>query len=231
MNGPGRPGRARMHLTAVLLAAGSARRFGAPKLLAPWRGRPLWEHALAALPSAPEVAETLVVVAPGAPAPPARPRCRTVVNPEHAEGMGASLRAGVRAAAADTDAFLVALADMPLVPPGLIAALVTCYGAGEKPIVVPVRAGRRGHPVLIGAALRDELLAVRGDVGARGVLAAHPDLVAAVETADEGVLFDVDEPGDLGGAGETPGPGGAGEAPRPDGTGGATGPGGREEAT
>jgi CTP:molybdopterin cytidylyltransferase MocA len=211
-----------MHLTAVLLAAGAARRFGAPKLLAPWRGRPLWEHALAALTSAPEVAETLVVVAPGTPAPPARPRCRAVVNPEQAEGMGASLRAGVRAAAADTDAFLVALADMPLVPPGLIAALVACYGAGERPIVVPVHGGRRGHPVLIGAALRDELLAVRGDVGARGVLAAHPERVAEVATDDAGVLFDVDEPDD---------PGGAGDAPGQDGAGGPAGRGGRGETT
>lgn len=186
-----------MKVTAVLLAAGSSRRFGAPKLLAPWRGRPLWEHALAALGAASEVTETILVVAPGFAAPPLPPRCRLVVNPEHAEGMGASLRAGVRAAAPDTEAFLVALADMPLVPPGLIAALVACYGAGEGPIVVPVHGGRRGHPLLIGAALRDELLALRGDAGARGVLAAHPGLVATVATDDAGVLFDVDDPGDL----------------------------------
>jgi molybdenum cofactor cytidylyltransferase len=190
-----------MHVTAILLAAGSSRRFGSPKLLAPWRGRPLWEHALAALTAAPEVAETLVVVAPGFAAPPPSPRCRFVVNPEHEEGMGASLRAGVRAAAADTEAFLVALADMPILPAGLIAALAACYRAGERPLVVPVCGGRRGHPVLIGARFRDELLVVRGDVGARGVLAAHPELVATIETEDEGVLFDVDDPGDLGGGG------------------------------
>lgn len=190
-----------MHLTAILLAAGSSRRFGSPKLLAPWRGRPLWEHALAALTTTPEVAEAIVVVAPGFAAPPAPPRCRFVVNPEHEEGMGSSLRCGVRAAAADTDAFLVALADMPSVPAGLIAAMAACYRAGEKPIVVPVCGGRRGHPVLIGAELRDELLALRGDVGARGVLAAHPGLVATLETGDEGVLFDVDDPGDLGAGG------------------------------
>jgi molybdenum cofactor cytidylyltransferase len=191
-----------VHLTAILLAAGSSRRFGSPKLLVPWHGRPLWEHALAALTAADEVAETVVVVAPGFAAPPAPPRCRFVVNPEHEEGMGASLRAGVRAAAADTEAYLIALADMPVVPPGLIAALAACYREGERPIVVPACGGRRGHPVLIGAGLRDELLAVRGDAGARGLLRAHPGLVATVETADEGVLFDVDETGDLGGPGE-----------------------------
>ena len=186
-----------MHVTAILLAAGAARRFGAPKLLAAWRGRPLWEHALAALTGTDRVTETIVVVAPGFVVPPAAARCRFVVNPEPAEGMGGSLRVGVRTASAETDAFLIALADMPLVPPGLIGALLACYGAGERPIVVPVCRGRRGHPVLIGAGLRDELLAVRGDVGARAVLAAHPDLIGTIETDDAGVLFDVDEPADL----------------------------------
>ena len=186
-----------MRVTAVLLAAGSSRRFGSPKLLAPWRGRPLWEHALAALTSAAEVTETVVVVAPGFPAPPPPSQVRFVVNPEHEEGIGASLRAGVRAAAAGTEAFLIALADMPLVPPGLIAALLARHREAGKAIVAPVRRGRRGHPVLIGAALRDELLGLRGDAGARGLLAAHPGLVATVETEDEGVLFDVDRADDL----------------------------------
>ncbi len=185
-----------MHVTAVLLAAGSSRRFGAPKLLAAWRGRPLWEHALAALLAAPAVSETLVVVAPTF-TPPLPPRCRLVVNPDPDEGMGGSLRVGVRAASAATEAFLVALADMPCVPPGLIGELVACYRAGERPIVVPIHRGRRGHPVLIGAALRGELEALRGDVGAREVLAAHAERIATVATDDDGVLFDVDVPGDL----------------------------------
>jgi molybdenum cofactor cytidylyltransferase len=198
-----------MHLTAILLAAGSSHRFGSPKLLAPWRGRPLWEHALAALTTGPGVAETVVVVAPGFAVPLASPRCRFVVNPEHEEGMGSSLRAGVGAASADTEAFLIALADMPIVPPGLIGALAACYRAAGRLIVVPVCRGRRGHPVLIGAEFRDELLAVRGDVGARGVLAAHPELVATVETDDEGVLFDVDVP--VGGTRAMHGSGGTAE--------------------
>src|SRR5512140_249932 len=102
-----------MRVVAILLAAGSSTRFGSEKLLAPWRGRPLHEHALDALLASPAVAETIVVVQPGFAVPRARPRCRFVVNPDHAEGMGASLRTGVRAAAGDAGAFLVALADMP----------------------------------------------------------------------------------------------------------------------
>lgn len=190
-----------MRIVALLLAAGSSRRFGGEKLLVPYRGRPLYEHALDALLSSSEVDSTLVVVHPGFPTPPERPRCRFVVNPDHEEGMGSSLRAGVRAAPAATDAYLVALADMPGIGPGLIASLVAFYRTAGRRAVVPVYAGRRGHPVMIGGELREALLGVTGDVGAREILRAHPEWVGYFETADEAVVFDVDVPADLGGDG------------------------------
>jgi CTP:molybdopterin cytidylyltransferase MocA len=186
-----------MRVVAILLAAGSSTRFGGEKLLAPWRGRLLYEHALDALLASPAVVETLVVVQRGFAVPPARPRCRFVVNPDHEEGMGASLRAGVRAAPADADAYLVALADMPGITPTLIASLVACHAAAGRPIVVPVCGGHRGHPVMIGVGLREPLLAITGDVGAREIILAHPEWVGEFETEDAAVLFDVDLPADL----------------------------------
>jgi molybdenum cofactor cytidylyltransferase len=186
-----------MRVVAILLAAGSSARFGGEKLLVPWRGRPLYEHALEALRASPGIDETLVVVKPGFGVPPRRPRCRFVVNPDHAEGMGASLRAGVWAAPEDADAYLVALADMPRITPALIASLIAAHAAAGKPILVPLCGGRRGHPVMIGAGLRVGLLAVTGDVGAREIIQAHPEWVAQFETQDAAVLFDVDTPADL----------------------------------
>jgi molybdenum cofactor cytidylyltransferase len=186
-----------MRVVAILLAAGSSTRFGAEKLLAPWRGQVLYEHALNALVAAPAVVETLVVVQPGFAVPPARPRCRFIVNPDYAEGMGASLRTGVRAAPAEAEAYLVALADMPRITPALIASLIACHAVTGKPIVIPVCGGRRGHPVMIAAGLRETLLAVTGDVGAREIIRTHPEWVGEFETVDAAVLFDVDLPADL----------------------------------
>jgi molybdenum cofactor cytidylyltransferase len=57
--------------------------------------------------------------------------------------------------------------------------------------------GRRGNPVLLSSALFPQLLALTGDAGARGVLQGLGDRLALVESPDDGVLFDVDEPGDL----------------------------------
>ena len=185
-----------MRVVGILLAAGSSRRFGGEKLLAPWRGRLLYEHALEALLASPAIVEAIVVVQPGFATPPARPRCRFVMNPDHEEGMGASLRTGVRAAPGAV-AYLVALADMPGITPGLIASLIACHAAAGKPIVVPVCGGRRGHPVMIDAGLREALLQVTGDIGAREIIHAHPEWVAQFETDDVAVLFDVDLPADL----------------------------------
>jgi len=186
-----------MRVVAILLAAGSSTRFGGEKLLTPWHGRPLYEHALDALLGSPAIVETIVVVQPGFVVPPPRPCCRFIVNPDHAEGMGASLRAGVQAAPVDAGAYLVALADMPGITSALIASVIACHAAAGKPIVVPLCGGRRGHPVVIGAGLREALLAVTGDVGARAIIRAHPEWVGEFETADEAVLFDVDLPADL----------------------------------
>jgi xanthine dehydrogenase accessory factor len=185
-----------MRVTGILLAAGSSRRFGGAKLLASWRGRPLFEHALEALASCPGIEETLVVTRPAALQVPAWERVREVENPAYAEGMGASLRTGIEAAPADADAYLVALADMPGTTPSLVASLLARWRACDR-IVVPVHRGRRGHPVILPARFRPELLALRGDVGAREILRAHADEVEEVPVDDPAVLFDVDLPADL----------------------------------
>ena len=186
-----------MKVVAILLAAGSSRRFGGDKLRAPYRGKPLVEHALGALAGCPGVAETLLVVRPDTPPASARPGVRLVPNPAYAEGMGTSLRTGVAAAPEDADAYLVALADMPGTSPSLVATLLARWAAARERIVVPVHHGHRGHPVIFPARFRAALLSLSGDVGARGILAAHAADVEEVPVDDPAVLFDVDLPHDL----------------------------------
>ncbi len=186
-----------MKVVAILLAAGSSRRFGGDKLRAPYRGRPLVEHALGALAGCAGIAETLLVVRPDTPPAGPRPGVRLVPNPRYAEGMGTSLRTGVEAAPADADAYVVALADMPGTTPALVATLLARWAAARERIMVPVHHGHRGHPVVLPARFRAELLALAGDVGARGILRAHAGDVEEVPVDDPSVLFDVDRPHDL----------------------------------
>jgi molybdenum cofactor cytidylyltransferase len=196
-------------LEAIVLAGGAGARFGGAKLTHPWRGGALIDGALAAAFAAP--ARTVTVVTGADPRVEAAARSfaertgqaarlRVVHCPGHAEGMGATLRAGVASLPADAAGAFVFLGDMPLIPPAILPALSDALAAGA-PAAAPRHAGQRGHPVLFGAALFARLTALTGDQGARDVLRALGDTLALVETDDAGVLVDIDLRDDLRGAG------------------------------
>jgi molybdenum cofactor cytidylyltransferase len=192
---------------AILLAAGAGRRFGGGKLLAHWRGAPLVAGAVRAALATPS---ERVIVVTGTDSGPVGDACkgaaerlggaerlRLVHAADHAEGMGASLRAGVAALPTGLRGVFVFLGDMPDVPEEVLPRLVTAVESGA-PAAAPTYKGRRGHPVLFSAALLPDLARASGDAGAREVLAILGDRLARVESPDPGVLFDVDRPEDLG---------------------------------
>lgn len=185
---------------AVVLAAGSGSRFGGGKLLASWGAGVLVEGALATAFAAPVRSVTVVIGADAeAVAAAARsfdPRVLIVHAADYAEGMGASLRAGIASLPPDAEGVFVFLGDMPRVPTAVLRKMADAVAAGAG-AAAPVYRGRRGNPVLLGRALFPELLALTGDAGARGVLQGLGDGLALVESPDDGVLFDVDTRGDL----------------------------------
>ena len=193
-------------LDAIVLAAGAGRRFGGRKLLAPFEGRPLVCAALDAAFGAP--ARTVVVAVSGDAALDAAvldharrlgriEDVRLLVVEDAAEGMGASLSAAVCGLPPDSSGAFVFLGDMPRVPAQTALALAERFG-GEEALIAPRHQGRRGHPVLFGAAWYPALRALRGDVGAQAVLKAAGERLDLVDGFDAGVLFDVDLVTDLG---------------------------------
>jgi molybdenum cofactor cytidylyltransferase len=113
-----------------------------------------------------------------------------------AEGMAASLRAGVAALSPRAEGVCVFLGDMPLVPVGLSGALVVAAEAAGY-AARPRCGGKPGHPVAFTRAAFPDLLALQGDQGATALLKARPERVAYLDTADKGVLLDIDTPEDL----------------------------------
>jgi len=107
-------------------------------------------------------------------------------------GMGDSIAAGVSQHASATG-WLVLPADMPLVQPATLRAVADALD--QQPIAFAQHRGRRGHPVGFAAELFSELVMLKGDEGARRLLARYP--TAAVELDDPGVLFDIDTVDDL----------------------------------
>ena len=124
-------------------------------------------------------------------------RLRLVHAADHAEGMAASLRAGIAALPADTTAVFVFLADMPAIPPNLAARLSQALDESGAAAAAPFLHGEQGHPVLFAAELFPALGALVGDRGARAILAGLGERLARLETEDPGVLLDVDRPADL----------------------------------
>ena len=187
-----------MNVVAILLAAGSATRFGSDKLL----------HSLPhEVPIAVQAARHLRIVFEENVLAVVRPEanelsdilrsegCQVVVCENAAEGMGASLACAVRAAV-DAEGFVIALADMPFIRSSTIAAVRDALAAGA-PLVAPYFRARRGHPVGIGAKFRSELEALRGDEGAKKVVAANEASLVKIPVGDPGVLRDIDTPRDL----------------------------------
>jgi molybdenum cofactor cytidylyltransferase len=192
-------------LEAIVLAGGAGARFGGGKLTHPWRGGALIDGALAAAFAAPVRTVTVVTGADPRVESVARAfaertgevaRLRIVDCVGHAEGMGATLRAGIASLPPDAAGAYVFLGDMPAVPPAILPALAAALAAAA-PAAAPRYDGQRGHPVLFAAALFPQLRALTGDQGARDVLRALGDRLALVETDDPGVLIDIDQRGDL----------------------------------
>lgn len=178
----------------MVLAAGSSTRMGQPKLLLPLAGRPILARTLDALRQT-DVDEILLVL--GADADRVRREIplsgvRAILNPEAAKGMSTSLRAGVRAAASSSDAFLIVLGDQPLVSPASVNVMLARWKATAARILVPTFRGMRGNPVLLHRSLSAEMAAITGDVGCRSVIRAHDSEVLEVPVDDPGVLIDLD---------------------------------------
>ncbi|MDH6109841.1 CTP:molybdopterin cytidylyltransferase MocA [Kitasatospora sp. MAP12-15] len=187
-------------VAGLVLAAGGGRRLGGrPKALLPFRGRPLVEHAVDVLREG-GCGPLLVVLGAAREQVLATAElagCTTVANPDWAEGMGGSLRAGLAALPAGCSAVLVSLVDTPGVTPAAVARLLAAHREGAA-LAAAGYDGKRGHPVLIGAEYFAEAAAgARGDAGARALLAAHQDRLRLVECADVAVPDDLDTPADL----------------------------------
>lgn len=182
-------------VAGILLCGGAGRRFGVDKLLA--GDEPIVARAARSLVAG--AGNALAVI------PLQRARLREVLEAQGcailetdrtSEGMGASLAAAIEAAAT-ADGWIVALGDMPLVDPKTIEALRRALERGA-PMAAPYdRKGRRGHPVGFSKALREELLQLGGDVGARDLLARRADMVERIVTDDPGIFVDIDTKEDL----------------------------------
>lgn len=119
-------------------------------------------------------------------------------NPDYADGLGTSLRAGIAAVPAEAGGAIVCLGDMPQVDSGLIDKLIAAFDPEKGAlIVVPSIEGKRGNPVVWSRRFFNELMAISGDVGARHLIGQYAEVMTEVHVSGDAALTDVDTPESL----------------------------------
>jgi molybdenum cofactor cytidylyltransferase len=185
-------------ISGIVLAAGTGSRFGGTKQLEIVHGRPLAQHAIDTAVAA-GLDEILVVTGHDAEAVEAAVTlpdgARFVRNPRHREGQSSSLAAALHEIADESEAAVVLMADQPGVAAEVVTALVSRFRATRRQIVRSVYRNGPG-PALLSREVYAEAGHLHGDVGARVLMASHPEWVEDVEV-DADVPPDVDAAADL----------------------------------
>ena len=185
-------------MKGILLAAGAGSRFGGGKLLHLLDGVAIGVRAARHM-----LAAGLSVTAVVRPGSDELRRllehagCTVTECRNAADGMGVSLAHAI-AQAGEAAGWVVALADMPRIQPQTIRQIADAVTQGAM-IAAPDYRGERGHPVGFSSQLRDELLMLQGDEGARAVIAKHRAQLRLIACDDPGVVYDIDSRSDLNG--------------------------------
>lgn len=185
--------RAARAVAGLVLAAGEGRRFGRPKALVEVDGERLVDRAVRLLRDS--GCDPVVVVSGAVPLE--VDGARVVDNPNWRSGMGSSLHRGLAALPESAEAVVIALVDQPWLGPQAVRYLRTAHASGAV-VAVATYAGQRGNPVLLDRSVWAEAARLaQGDVGARALMAAHPELVFEVSCDGTGSPADIDTPTDL----------------------------------
>jgi molybdenum cofactor cytidylyltransferase len=181
-------------VSAIVLAAGMSRRMGTPKQLLCIDGETILGRTLGNV-RASAVSEIVLVL--GHAAADVEKEISTaglkiVHNREYQQGMGTSLRTGLAALDAGTNAALIILADQPFVSPETLNKLIACHEESRPQIIIPMYKGFRGNPVLLDRMVFPELNALSGDVGCRAIFGSHTENIRKLEVDDLGILLDID---------------------------------------
>jgi molybdenum cofactor cytidylyltransferase len=181
-------------VAGVVLAAGESRRMGRLKALLPFGDRTVIEQVLHPLLQSDLVSVTVVLghraeeIAAVLKALPVH----LVTNPNYRDGMTTSVQAALRHITPIPDAYMLALVDQPQLGITPVQRVLTAFNQTDKGLVIPTWKGQRGHPIILAARYRQDVLALRLDQGHNLVTRGHPDDTLELTMPDDDILRDMD---------------------------------------
>jgi molybdenum cofactor cytidylyltransferase len=186
-----------IRISGILLAAGESKRMGKPKLLLNLGKSNIINTTIENLLKS-EIFELIIVLGHEAQKIECSlseqdKRIKFVTNENYREGMSTSIKCGVLTASKESEAFLIALGDQPLISPKIINRLIEKYQSSGVGIVTVMHQSLRGHPVIISKRYVQEILSLNGDIGARDLLKLHLDDTASINIESSEEFFDVDK--------------------------------------
>ena len=186
-----------IRISGILLAAGESKRMGKPKLLLNLGESNIINTTIENLLKS-EIFELIIVLGHEAQKIECSlseqdKRIKFVTNENYREGMSTSIKCGVLTASKESEAFLIALGDQPLISPKIINRLIEKYQSSGVGIVTVMHQSLRGHPVIISKKYLQEILALNGDIGARDLLKQHLDDTTSINIESSEEFFDIDK--------------------------------------
>jgi len=176
-------------ISAILLAAGQSKRMdGKNKLTKEIHGVPLIKHSVRNI-LASSIDELIIVLGHQKEIVKKlvdnNEKIKCVFNKEFESGMASSIKTGLNNLSKKTEAFFICLGDMPMVNHNIYDQLIK--SRNQKDILVPTYKGRQGNPVLFDKLMKEKIMNITGDVGAKTILELNKDKILNIETNDQSI--------------------------------------------
>ena len=177
-------------ISAILLAAGQSKRMdGENKLTKEIQGVPLIKHSVKNI-LASSIGELIIVLGYQKEIIEKlinkNNKIKFVFNKDFESGMASSIKTGLNHLSNNTEAFFICLGDMPMVGHDIYNQLIK--SKANKEIIVPTYKGQQGNPVLFNKSMKEKVIDISGDIGAKKILELNKDKILNLEINDQSII-------------------------------------------